>query len=154
MRPRLPTPLNILLVAIGALAVGAKAAVNVAPTPDARTIVEAGKTRTVSSVRVHVVKRVIRGKVIHRDEKVYVRVPIIVVHTDHHVIRVPAHILPLRSAEATIANPLVTVYIPVPTTVFVPTTITETLPASTLTITIPTTITLPFDPTASDQEAP
>ena len=148
MRPRFPKPLNIILICLGSLAIGARAADTIPPTPtDTTTVVAPG--RTVTSTRT--VRRVVKGKLVRVDDKVFVTVPLVVVHVDHRTIRVPAHRLPLRSASAVVANPLVTVYIPVSSTVFVPTTITETLPASTETVTIPTTITLPLIPTTSDQ---
>jgi len=142
-RPRLPLAFNAALIAIGALAIGGKAAIAVAPTPAVSTIVEPGSTWTQTSVRT--VKRVVHGRVIHRDHKVYVLVPLVVVHTDHRTIRVPAHKLPLRSAAATVANPLVTVYIPVASTVYVPTTVTETTTETDLVVTT-VTVTLPLDP--------
>lgn len=149
-RLRLPFILNAFFIASGALLVGFKA-VSWTPTPLAPETVVQNGTRTIVSTRT--VKRVVHGKVVRRDEKVYIRVPLIVVHTDHHTIKIPAHNLPLRSAAATIVNPLVTVYVPVASTVYVPTTVTQTveLPPSTVTTTIPTTVTLPLDPTTSDQ---
>ncbi len=141
-RPRLPLAVNAVLIAVGALAIGGKAAVSIAP-PPASTIVEPGSTWTETSVRT--VKRVVHGRVIHENHKVYVFVPLVVVHTDHRTIRVPAHKLPLRSAAATVANPLVTVYIPVSSTVYVPTTVTETTTETDLVVTT-VTVTLPLDP--------
>lgn len=143
-----PRPMNLVLIAIGALLLGARAAANVAPTPNARTVVQPGETRTRVSVRT--VARKVRGRIVRVHDKVYVTVPQVIVHVDSRTIRVPAHRLPIRSGSAVVANPLVTVYIPVPTTVFVPTTVTETAPASTVTITIPTTVTIPLIPTTSD----
>lgn len=149
-----PRAINILFIAAGALVVGFRSVNQVIPTPTPQTIVQRGETRTILSTRT--VKRVVHGEIVYRNEKVYVRVPVVVVHTDHHTIRVEAHLLPIRSAGVATANPLVTVYVPVPTTVFVPTTVTETLPPSTETVTIPTTITvtLPLDPTTSDPRRP
>lgn len=146
MRPRLllwPKPINILLIAIGALALGFRAADNIAPTASPATIVMPGSTKTEVSVRT--VKRIVKGRVVYRDQKVYVRVPLVVVHTDHHTIKVPAHLLPIRSAAAIVASPLVTVYIPVASTVFVPTTETVfSTVTTTETVIVPTTITLPL----------
>lgn len=95
------------------------------------------------STQVKTVKRVVRGRVIRREHKVYVWVPVVIVRTDHHVIRVPAHKLPLRSASATVANPLVTVSVAVPTTVYLPsppvtvtTTVTD-LATTTITVSVP-----------------
>jgi hypothetical protein len=114
----------------------------------ARTVVETSYgTRTTTETRF--VERKVHGKVIHRDEKVYVQVPVVIVHTDHHTIRVPRHLLPIRSAAATVAYPLVTVRVAVPTTVFVPTVETVTVTSTATDIvptTVTTTITLPFNP--------
>jgi len=142
-RPRLPLAVNAILIAIGMLAVGGRTAIAIAPTPPASTIVEPGSTWTQTSVRT--VKRVVHGHVIHENHKVYVYVPVVIVHTDHRTIRVPAHKLPLRSASATVANPLVTVYVPVASTMYVPTTVTETTTETDL-VSTTITVTLPLDP--------
>lgn len=96
------------------------------------------------TTRVRTVRRVVHGRVVHVEDKVYVLVPVIVVHTDHHTIRVPAHRLPIRSAAATVADPLVTVRVQVPTTVFVPTTVTTTVTQTDQLPPVTTTITLPL----------
>jgi hypothetical protein len=138
---RLPLLVNAVLIALGALTLGAKASIQIAPLPPAETVFAPGSTDTLYSVKT--VKRVVRGRILHRNQKVYILVPLVVVHTDHHTIRVPAHRLPLHDASATIVNPLVTVYVGVPTTVFVPTTVTTT-ETFVSTLTVPTTITIPL----------
>ncbi len=149
-----PRLINFLLIAAGALILGVRAASDIAPAvPGTQTILEPGQTRTFVST--HIVTRKVKGRIIHVDDRVYVTVPFIRVHVDHRTITVQAQTLPLRSAQATVAHPLVTVYIPVPETIYVPTTVTTTetvqLPPSTTTITVPTTITLPLIPTTSDR---
>ena len=101
------------------------------------------RTRNGTSYVTHVqtVKRVVHGRVVHINDRVYIHVPVVVVHTDEHTITVPAHNLPLKSAAATVANPLVTVYVPVPTTIYVPVPTTVTV-VSVSTLTVPTTITI------------
>lgn len=150
-----PRLFNFFLIAAGALILGVRAASDIAPAvPGTQTILEPGQTRTFVST--HIVTRKVKGRIVHVADKVYVTVPVIRVHVDHRTITVAAQRLPLRSASATVvANAKVTVYIPVPQTIFVPTTVTSTetveLPPSTTTITVPTTITLPLIPTTSDQ---
>lgn len=97
------------------------------------------KTGTVTTTRT--VERRVHGRIVRREEKVYVRVPLIVVHTDGHTIRVPAHLLPISGAAATIAHPMVTVRVAVPTTVYVPTTVTTTETVTSTEI-VPTTFTV------------
>jgi len=151
IKPRLPFPVNATIIAAGALLVGKSAASDVAV--PATSVVVQGRTVTDTQVRVKTVKRVVHGKVIVRNERVYVRVPVVVVHTDHHTIRVPQHLLPLRSAAATVADPRVTVTVeipgpssaPVTVTSVVTSTVTETLPGTTITVTVP------LIPTTSDQ---
>lgn len=99
-------------------------------------------TRTI--VKTHTVERKVRGKVVYAHDEVFVHVPLVLVHVDHRVIRVPAHRLPLGSASATVANPLVTVSVQVPTTIYLPSdpvtvtsTVTTQLPPITTTITLP-----------------
>ena len=69
--------------------------------------------------------------------------------TDEHTVTVPAHNLPLKSASASVANPLVTVYVPVPTTIYVPVPTTVTV-VSVSTLTVPTTITITVPVTVGD----
>lgn len=141
-----PKPVNIALIAIGALIIGGRAALMAAPTPT-QIVGERVVTdwRTVTKTRT--IKKLVHGHVVRVDHKVYVQVPTIIIHTDHRVIKVPAHKLPLRSAAATVAQPLVTVYVPVQgDTVYVPTTVTETV-TSTVTDILTTTVSVPLDPT-------
>lgn len=156
MRPRLPLAINIAFIAAGALAVGAKAVDYTGPAP----LEQAGSVTTITrtGVETRVVRRVLRGHVVTVHDKVYVQVPVVVIRTDHHTIRIPAHKLRLRSASATVADPMVTVYIPVPDTVYTPTTVTTTVEVpgvpSTITDTITTTVSVPLIPTTSDREEP
>ena len=144
---RFPFLLNASFIAVGAFVVVGHATVShIHPTP--QTIVEA-HTVTDTAVSTRTVERKVKGRVVRIHDKVYIHVPVIVVHTDHHVIKVPAHNLPIRSAQATVATPLVTVHVPIPTTVYVPTvtTVTDTV-TSTDTVTLPAvtiTVTLPLD---------
>lgn len=135
----------LALLPLGALMFGHGLANLAAPTAS-RIVLGPGRTHTDFSVSTRIVAKKVRGKLVHVEDKVYVHVPLVVVHVDHRTIRVPAHRLPLRSGSALVANPLVTVYVDVPgPTVFVPTTFTTTATSvSTETITIPTTITLPL----------
>jgi hypothetical protein len=78
-----------------------------------------------------------------------VHVPLLVIHTESRVIRVPAHNIPLKNA--TLAAPLqpVVITIPVMTTVTLPpVTTTETATTTIVsTVTIPLTIPTPSSPT-------
>jgi hypothetical protein len=154
LRPHLPFPVNATIIAAGALLVGKSAAADVVA-PATQTVVE-GHTVTDYQTRVKTVKRVVHGKVVVKNERIYVRVPVVVVHTDHHTIRVPQHLLPLRSAAATVADPRVTVTVEVPGSSPEPVTVTSTVTSTDTEISVvTTTISLPLDPTPSDQqEAP
>jgi len=140
-----PRPVQIAFIAVGALIIGGRASIDAAG-HNATTIVVAGRPRTVVSTRT--VRRVLEGRIVHREDRVYVLVPQIVVRTDDHVIRVPAHRLRLRSAAASVAilpaSTQVTVYIPVPP-VTVTTTATETQTIIVPPTTVTTTISLPID---------
>lgn len=104
-----------------------------------------------TSVSTRIVTRKVHGRLVHVHDKVYVHVPLVIVHVDHRIIKVPAHRLPLRSAAAVVANPLVTVTAYVPTTVVVPgeqVTVTSTVTStevsvSTITVTLPLNTTGP-----------
>jgi len=150
IKPRLPFPINATIIAAGALLVGKSAASDVvAP---ATSVVVQGRTVTDTRVRVKTVKRVVHGKVVVKNERVYVRVPVVVVHTDHHTIRVPQHLLPLRSAAATVADPQVTVTVKIPSPPATPVTVTSTVTSTETEISVvTTTISLPLIPTTSDQ---
>ena len=116
------------------------------------------KNGTVYRTDVATVTQKVQGRVITLPggTKV-VHVPLVIVHTDHKVIRVPAHNLPIRTVErglvaATVAQPLV----PVTVTVYVPSApevVTSVVTSvSTVTTWIPTTITvtLPLNTTGPD----
>lgn len=153
MRPRFPFPLNAAIIACGALLVGKSAATSVVA-PATTTVVQHG-TDTEYLTHTRTVRRVVRGKIVTVQEQSFVLVPVVIVHADHHKIRVPKHLLPLRSAAATIANPKVTVTVAIPGPSAAPVTVTttvtsvstETLPP----VTVTTTISLPLIPTTSDQ---
>jgi hypothetical protein len=131
---------GIVFVAVGGWQLGQDVA-QFGGRSDAVTITRHGTSYV---TRVHTVKRVVRGHV-HTlpGAQVVVHVPLIVVHTDHHVIKVPAHDVPLKSAEAAVALPNmpVTVYVtipgPAPEPVTVTSTVTEQLPPVTVTVTLP-----------------
>lgn len=139
----------VVLLPLGMLLVGHGLANLAAPTgrvADAVTL--SGGTRVVTSVET--VTRKVRGRIVRVADKVYVHVPLVVIHVDHRTIRVPAHKLPLRSAAAVVANPLVTVRVEVPTTVYLPTTVTVTTTATTW---VPTTTTISLPLTSGDPPA-
>jgi hypothetical protein len=102
-------------------------------------------TDTATSVRT--IRRVTRGKVVTLPGGTQVvRVPVLIVHTDHHTIRVPAHLVPLKRvhgggglATSTVATPT----IPVTVTVTVPSPPTTVTSVTTTTLVSITTITLP-----------
>jgi hypothetical protein len=145
--PRFPKFL-IALLPIGMLIAGWGLADHLSQLGAAQQSARATITRhgTEYVTRVHTVKRVVRGHV-HTlpGSQVVVHVPLIVVHTDHHVIKVPAHDVPLKSAEAAVALPNmpVTVWVtipgpaPEPVTVTSTVTVTEQLPPVTVTVTLP-----------------
>lgn len=114
-------------------------------TPDGgtvATVVLPGHERTITEVRT--VKRIVRGRVVHEQHKVYVLVPMIRVRTQTHWITVPAHRLRLKNANAAVAVAAepVTVYITVPIDA-APIVVTSTVTETTTQI-VPTTITLPL----------
>lgn len=136
--PRFPKWM-VALVPIGMLLVGWGLSERVSPLSaqhnGVETVTRHG-TRVVTTTRT--VTRSVHGHVIRQNHKVYVQVPLIVVRTDDHIIRVPAHKLPLRSAAATVADPLVTVHVVVPTTVTATETVTTTdVVPTTITVTVP-----------------
>lgn len=146
----------LIWVGVGFIAIGgwnlAKDVANLgSQTGAVTTITQHGTTLVTTDVRT--IKRVVHGRVIHLPgDQVVVRVPMIVVHTDHHTIKVPAHTLPLRSASATVAltNVPVTVYVTMPGPTPDPVTVTVTSTAtSTTTELVPTTetitVTLPLE---------
>lgn len=141
-----PRSLNAALVgvALALLLWGAPAWVPASGSNGAVTLTRHG-TEIVTTTRT--VERKVRGRIVHRSEKVFVRVPLIVVHTDDHTIRVPAHLLPISGAQATIARPMVTVLVHVPTTIYVPTTVTSVVTVTDTEL-VPTTITVtvPLEP--------
>lgn len=101
-------------------------------------------------VSTETVTQKVRGKVVTRDQDVYIKVPVTFIRIDHRVVKVPEHLLPLRSASAMVATPLVTVtaYVPTTVTVAVPTTVTSTATVTSTDLvptTVTTTITLPLD---------
>lgn len=143
----------VMMIGLGFVAVGgAQLADTVSHLPDEQaaetvTLYRSGSVLTTTRT----VERVVQGRIIRLpSDQVVVRVPLIVVRTDDHFIRVPAHNVPLRSAAATVATPgllaTITVHVPVTSYETVTSTVTTTLPP----ITVPTTITttLPFDPTS------
>jgi hypothetical protein len=153
-RPLLPFPVNAVIIAVGALLVGKNVATSyVAPQP--QTVVQRGvstKTETLT------VKRKIRGHVIRLKSGLRViHVPLIVVHTDERVIRIPAHNLPITrrlGAAVSEADPVVTVtvYVPSePVTVTATATTTETVSEPPITLTTTVSVPLSPDPTTSDQ---
>lgn len=109
------------------------------------TVTDTIKTRLPGVTKGHVVTLPGGRKVVH--------VPVIIIHTDHKVIRVPAQNLPFKKTGATtrgltaaVAQPFVpvtltvyvptTVYVPVPTTVVTTTTVTDIVP-TTVTVSVP-----------------
>lgn len=112
----------------------------------AMTVTERG-TRQVTTTET--VKRVVHGKVIHLPgEQTVLRIPVIIVKTEHHKVVVPAHNVPILSAAAVIAHPRVpvTVYVQVPTTVYAdPVTTTATVTVTSTEI-VPTTVTVTLPP--------
>lgn len=151
--PRFPKFL-IGLIPLGMLLVGWGLSDHISPLSaetGAVTVTSHG-VRVVTSTKM--VERVVHGKVIHRADKVYIQVPLIVVHTDHHVVKVPAHKLPLRSAAATVANPLVTVQVAVPTTIYVPTTILSTVTSTVTDLSLVTTTVTASIPLTTTSEPP
>jgi len=123
------------------------------------TVTDTVKTRLPGETRIRTIKRVTRGRVVTLPGGVrVVHVPLLIVHVDHKVIRIPPHNLPFHRAgptthgvTAAVAQPLVPVTVTayVPTTVFVPTTSTVT---TTDTTWVPTTVTttLPLDTSGPD----
>lgn len=104
-------------------------------------------TTRLTDTDVRTVKRVTRGKVITLPggTKV-VKVPVLIVRTDHHTIRVPAHLVPLKRvykgggvASSTVATPTV----PVTVTVYLPAEPVTVTSVTTTTEVILSTITLP-----------
>src|ERR1044072_6872481 len=92
------------------------------------------------------------GKVVNKNDRIYARVPVVVVHTDHHTIRVPQPLLPLRSAAATVADPRVTVTVEIPGPSAGPVHVTSTVTSTETELSVTTTtISLPMIPTTSDQ---
>jgi hypothetical protein len=138
----------MFVIAGGMLLGGWQLATAAAPIPASKTIIRHG---TEYRTRVRTVKRVTRGRVITLPGGTrVVHVPLIIIHTDHKTIRVPAHNLPFRRVAqggdlqaATVAEPLV----PVTVTVYVPSdpvTVTSVVTTTeTVTTWIPTTITVP-----------
>lgn len=113
-------------------------------------------TVTGTDTATRTVRRVVRGRVVTLTggTKV-VRVPLLIVRTDDHVIRVPAHFVRLHRvtaagglASSTVGTPLVpvtvTVYVPSP-----PRTVTD---VTTTTVVILSTITLPLTGGTPEQE--
>lgn len=151
---QLPFGFNVLLIAFGAIVLGAHTATGyVSVKPD-----------TVVQRLTHTLTKRVEGRIVTLPGGTRViRVPKLRVYTDHVVVKVPAQTLPItRVAEGLRALPKV----PVTITIHVPvgggssvSTVTETLPPSTttvtlppVTITVPTTVTIPLtDPTTSDQ---
>jgi len=146
---------GIGLVCIGLSLIGWKAATLTSHLGKASAgVVTYTSNGTVYSTRVETrtVRRVVKGKVVYRDDQVYVRVPVVVVHTHHRIIKVPQHLLPLRSAAATVADPQVTVTVEVPGPSPEPVTVTSTVTTTETSISVETTtISLPLIPTTSDQ---
>jgi hypothetical protein len=145
--PRFPKFL-VALIPIGMLISGWGLSERVSPlSADSGAVTTITNRGTEYVTRMRTVERKVHGRIVHVEDKVYVQVPLVVVHVDHRTIRVPAHKLPLRSAAAMVASPLVTIHIPVPTTVYVPTTIYATVTStvtSTTWVPTTTTISLPF----------
>lgn len=139
-----PRWINWTLVGVGALLIGGRLSIAAAG-PHAETVLIPGSDRTITQTTV--VKRVVHGHVVHERHKVYVIVPMIRVRTDHRVITIPAHKLPVRGATAAIAlaKKPVTVYVTVPVDaapIVVTSTVTSTVTETQI---IPTTITVPVE---------
>ena len=130
------------------------------------TVTDTIRTKLPGETRTRVIRRVTKGKVITLPGgRQVVHVPLIVIHTDHKVIRVPAHNLPIKRASprahaltASVPKPsspvFVTVYVPVVSTTTETVTVTS-VALDTITQTVTVTDTLPLDPTTSDrQETP
>ncbi len=133
----------LIMVGAGFVALGGWHVAEDISHPGAATVVTLTRNGTSYVTETRTVKRVVRGKV-HTlpGHQVVVRVPLIVVHTDHHVIKVPAHDVPIKSASAAIAMPNVpvTVYVTVPAE---PVTVTSTVVSTVVsTDIVPTTITV------------
>lgn len=103
-------------------------------------------TDTSTSTSTRTVKRVTRGKVVTLPGGTQVvKVPVLIVRTDHHTIRVPAHLVPLTrvhtggGASSTVATPTV----PVTVTVYLPAEPVTVTSVTTTTEVILSTITLP-----------
>jgi len=152
LRPHLPFPINAAIIAAGALLVGKSAAADVvAP---ATSVVVQGHVVTEWRTKKQIVKRVVRGRVVVKNRRVYVRVPVVLVHVDHRTIRVPQQLRPLKNASARVALPLVpvTVTVVVPGPSPAPVTVTSTVTSTDTVISVETTtISLPLIPTTSDQ---
>jgi hypothetical protein len=133
------------VIAGGMLLGGWQLATAAAPVAASETVTSHG---TLYRTQVRTVKRVTKGRVITLPGGTQVvHVPVIIIHTDHKTIRVPAHNLPFRRVDqggdvqaATVAEPLV----PVTVTVYIPSTPVTSVVTTTETVTtwIPTTITI------------
>lgn len=121
------------------------------------TVTATIKTRLPGETQTRTIRRVTRGRIITLPSGTkVVHVPLIIIHTDHKIIRVPAHNLPFKrkgpatgGLTAAVAQPVVpvtvTVYVPAePVTIFQ--TVTET---TTVTDIVPTTVTVPLEPTTA-----
>ncbi len=120
----------------------------------AETVTRSGGVRLVTTTRR--ITRTVKGRVVHLPgQQVVLRIPYIVVRTDHHRIVVPAHTVGLPSPQAAVATPT----LPVTVTVYVPTTVTVDSPPVTVTVTATTTdsvistttISLPLDGETSSE---
>ena len=154
--PWIPIPVGFVIGVLGLFLVGLRLATLAAPTPNTIAVDTVTHHGTTYLTRTETVSRVVKGKVIRLPgDKVVLRVPTIIVHTDNHRILVPAHTVKLPSAQAAVAQPNlpVTVTVYMPTTVYAaPVTVTSTVTSTVVVPPVTTTVTIPLQevgPTSS-----
>lgn len=152
---RPPLWLGAILCA-AAIASGASLGTAVGSDPNDPSTSTLTTTDSTTATTVRTIRRVTQGKVITLESGVkVVHVPLLIIRTDHHFVRVPAHNLRIRrgaSPQAAVA--VIPPQVPVTVTVYLPVTaepvtITETQTVHDLTtVTVPTTSTLPVETSA------
>lgn len=158
MKPRRPPRWLLAALCMLLLAAGASLAATISTDPYASSS-STTLTRTLpGKSTVRTIRRVTKGKVITLPSgRKVVHVPLLIIRTDDHYVRVPAHNLRIKrvsstsSAVAVIppAMPVtVTIYLPGETPPPVTLTVTS---VETQTVTIPTTITLPLGTSAPEE---